>query len=271
MFVVLKENEGGLTIGVNAGTTGFGSSLNNQGNNQTSYQGQNTLGSYGIAHHTTPNQSGYATIIPLNTASFQGNTGTVYGNAFGSNSTLGGTGTYSIASNLGGNGVGNVPFTPSGFSPTAVQRCEIDVVNPITGQIIPTFHEFTPVASYTPSNTTNTFGFGGSGYQASAASDFGTQKTLMVNLTDNDQSYCIECFSPEFDTNNSDVTLTPNGLRIRVGNENGNNTGTGFYTIPTPCDVDTDKITANSSKGYLKITLPRSKKALESFKKIKID
>lgn len=247
MFVVLKENEGGLTIGVNEGNSSFGSSFDNQRNNHINYHGQPTQGCYGVAYHTTPNQAGYTTFIPLNTGSFQGNAGAVYGNTLDTESAYGGTGTFSTGSHLGANAVGYIPHPFSAFT------------------------EVTPVATYTPSNTMNTLGFAGSEQQTSAGGDFGTQKTLTVNLTDNDQSYCIECFSPEFDTKNSDVTLTPNGLRIRVSNENGTNTDTGFYTIPTPCDVDTDKITAHSSKGYLKITLPRSKKALESFKKIKVD
>lgn len=103
------------------------------------------------------------------------------------------------------------------------------------------------------------------------ASGYSAHKSLTCKLIDNDQSYCIECFCPEFDAKNCEVTLTPNGLRVRVNSGKTGSYDDGFYTIPTPCDVDCDKITAHSSKGYMKITLPRSKKALESIKKIKVD
>lgn len=274
MFIVLKENEGGLTTGVNGGVSSLGTPTHYSINNQVGNYGQGGQGSYGVAYQTAPHVSGFGTAVHLNNGFSQTNPGMVYGNALASDVIHAGNGAFSVGSNLaplGTNVVGSVPHAIAGFLPTNTQRREIHVVNTLTGQIVPAIQEITPIGTCASLNTWGVNANATTGQQTTWGNEISSQKTLMFNLIDNDQFYCIECFSPEFDAKNSEVTLTPNGLRIRVSTGKNVNGDGGFYTIPTPFDVDSDKITAHSSKGYLKISLPRSKKALESFKKIKID
>lgn len=154
---------------------------------------------------------------------------------------------------------------------TAGQVQENQLYNPLTGQLLNSYYNNTlPLQNY-GWNQVNTQYQRQQEWTQNSFAD-----TLRVNFSDNDSAYVIECYSPEFDAKNSEVTLTPNGLRIRINNQKNLGKGynyqdQGFYTIPTPCDVDNDKISAQSSKGYLKINLPRSKKALESIRKIKVD
>ncbi len=267
MFIVLKENEGGLTNGVNGGVSNFGAPFNFSINNQA----QAGQGSFGVAYQAAPHLSGFGTGVHLNNGYSQANLGTVYGNTVGANSLLANNPALTMGTNLAGNVVGSVPHALVGYLPTNTQRREIQVVNTLTGQIVPAIQDITPIATCSGLNNYGVAGTVAHNLQTTLGHDISAQKALMVNLIDNDQSYCIECFSPEFDAKNSEVTLTPNGLRIRVTNGKSIDSAAGFYTIPTPWDVDNDKITAHSSKGFLKINLPRSKKALENIKKIKVD
>lgn len=260
MFVVLKDNG----TGINNGFAGFRGQENSFQNAISNGFGWNNTGG--------SQESGLGTIVHLNNG-FGRHQEALYGKTLNtSNLFNGGQKVYSLDSNIPGTIVETIPHGQSGYVGGGVgQTHELHVVNPLTGQIVSTLRDagFSNSAGGLKGHDQQ-LGWNG-GCNTTWNNGFGGQKSLTCNLIDNDQTYVLECYSPEFDTKNSEVTLTPNGLRIRVNCGKTGSREEGFYTIPTPCDVDKDKITAHSSKGFLKINLPRSKKALESIKKIKVD
>lgn len=103
-----------------------------------------------------------------------------------------------------------------------------------------------------------------------------------VNIKDGKKSIEISAELPGMDEEDIDVSLSDNALTIKgekkhevEDNKEGyyrmeRSFGSFYRSIPLPDGIDKDNVDAKLKKGVLKVTIPKTAKAIESQKKIEI-
>lgn len=104
-----------------------------------------------------------------------------------------------------------------------------------------------------------------------------------VDVTETDKEFRIKAELPGMDEKDVDVTLTKDLLTLRGEKRDEHEEKNGNYyrmersfgsfsrSIALPGEVDQDKIAAAFRKGVLTITLPKTARATDSRKKIKVE
>ncbi len=110
---------------------------------------------------------------------------------------------------------------------------------------------------------------------------FRTMRSPAVDLYETDNEVVAEVSIPGMDAKKVDVEIENNVLHIRSNDEQvSEDKGKDYYrkevrrgmfarSIALPTEVDSDKVTATSEKGILKIVMPKSEKVKP--KKVAID
>jgi len=103
-----------------------------------------------------------------------------------------------------------------------------------------------------------------------------------VDVKEGDKEIRVLAELPGMNEKDINVTLNKDSLTLRgekkeekEGNEKGyhrleRSYGSFCRTIPLPVEIESDKVSASYKKGILTITIPKSEKAIEEKKKIKI-
>ncbi|UCH81766.1 MAG: Hsp20/alpha crystallin family protein [Nitrospiraceae bacterium] len=104
-----------------------------------------------------------------------------------------------------------------------------------------------------------------------------------VDVKEGDKEIKVLAELPGMDENDINVTLNRDSLTLRgEKKEEKEDSDKGYHrlersygsfcrTIPLPVEIESDNVSASYKKGILTITIPKSKKAIEGKKKIKID
>ncbi len=104
-----------------------------------------------------------------------------------------------------------------------------------------------------------------------------------VDVKEGDKEIRVRAELPGMDEKDINVTLNKDSLTLRgekkeekEDNDKGyhrleRSYGSFCRTIPLPVEIESDKVSASYKKGILTITIPKSKKAIEEKKKIKIE
>ena len=104
-----------------------------------------------------------------------------------------------------------------------------------------------------------------------------------VDVKEGDKEIRVLAELPGMDEKDINVTLNKDSLTLRgekkeekEDNEKGyhrleRSYGSFCRTISLPVEIENDKVSASYKKGILTITIPKSKKAIEEKKKIKIE
>ncbi len=103
-----------------------------------------------------------------------------------------------------------------------------------------------------------------------------------VEVSENDKEIKVSAELPGMDEKDIDVSLTDNELTISgEKKEEKERNGKDYFmkersygsfkrSIPLYSEIETEKVNAHFNKGVLTITMPKSAKAIEELKKIKI-
>jgi HSP20 family protein len=106
--------------------------------------------------------------------------------------------------------------------------------------------------------------------------------TPSVDIKESDKDVTVTAELPGIDDKDIEVSLSRDSLTVRgEKKEEKEDKGKDYYrmersygsftrTIPLPAAVDTDKAKAEFKKGVLKVTLPKTAKAIKGTKKIAV-
>ena len=104
-----------------------------------------------------------------------------------------------------------------------------------------------------------------------------------VDVKESEKEIKVLAELPGMDEKDINVTLNRDSLTLRgekkeekEDNDKGyhrleRSYGSFCRTIPLPVEIESDKVSASYKKGILTVTIPKSKKAIEEKKKIKIE